>query len=89
MSGAYLDTSFPSKILSYLGMGLPVISCYIPCVAQSEIADLVNYYKEDTPHAIAKAVLNISEINREALILRIKSLDLNFKKNLEVMLLKK
>ena len=89
MNGAYLDTSFPSKILSYLGMGLPVVSCYISCVAQSKIADLVTYYKEDSPESIAKAVLNVTQINREDLILRIKSLDLDFKKNLEVILLKK
>ena len=89
MSGDYLDTSFPSKILSYLGMGLPVVSCYIPCVAQSKIADLVTFYKEDSPESIAKAVFNISSINRDALFLRMKSLDFDFKKKLEVVLLKK
>ncbi len=86
MSGAYLDTSFPSKILSYLGMGLPVVSCYVPCVVKSEIADLVTYYNEDTPESIANAVLHVSEINREALIIRIKELDFDFKKNLEAIL---
>jgi hypothetical protein len=59
MDGAYLDTSFPSKILSYLGMGLRVVSCYVSCVAKSEIGDQVFYYMEDTPYAIAQSILNI------------------------------
>jgi len=44
MDGSYLESSFPSKILSYLSMGLNVISCDIKCVTTSKISNLVNYY---------------------------------------------
>ena len=60
MDGKYLETSFPSKILSYLGMGLRVISCDIKCVTMSTINSIMYYYKEDTPQSIAKAILNIN-----------------------------
>jgi len=83
MDGAYLDTSFPSKILSYLGMGLRVVSCYVSCVAKSEIGDQVSYYKEDTPHAIAQSILNIdmSLVNNSKL--KIQLLDEKFVSNLK------
>lgn len=83
MDGAYLDTSFPSKILSYLGMGLRVVSCYVACVAKSEIGDQVFYYKEDTPHAIAQSILNIdmSLVNNSKL--KVQLLDEKFVSNLK------
>lgn len=56
MNGEYLESSFPSKILSYLSMGLQVVSCHIECVAKSPIAAIVTFYYEDTPKAIAEAI---------------------------------
>ena len=60
MDGKYLETSFPSKILSYLGMALRVISCEIKCVTMSKMNSILYYYKEDTPQSIAKAILSIN-----------------------------
>ena len=37
MEGEYLQTSFPSKVLSYLSLGLRVVSCYVDCVSKSKI----------------------------------------------------
>lgn len=70
MSGAYLQTSFPSKILSYLSMGLSVVSCYIECVSACKIGDLVTYYHEDDPHQIAEAIRSTSVQNSSAVILK-------------------
>lgn len=56
ITGKYLATSFPSKILSYLSLGLRVVSSDIECVRISKIGKLVTYYMEDTPQAIAEAV---------------------------------
>lgn len=65
MSGKYLDTSFPSKVLSYLAMGLCVVSGKINCVEKSKIGHLLNYYTEDNPEQIATAIketnLNLSD----------------------------
>ncbi|MDR4508580.1 MAG: hypothetical protein MRJ65_10165 [Candidatus Brocadiaceae bacterium] len=59
MGGKYLETSFPSKILSYLCMGLHVVSCYVDCVSKSKIHSLMNYYYADTPEAIAHAIRSV------------------------------
>lgn len=83
MDGAYLDTSFPSKILSYLGMGLRVVSCYVPCVAKSEIGDQVSYYNEDSPKAIAESILNIDMSLANDTKLKIKLLGEKFVSNLK------
>lgn len=60
MDGNYLESSFPSKILSYLGMGLRVISCKIDCVSRSKINHIMYYYDLDKPKSIAEAVLKIN-----------------------------
>lgn len=53
------DSSFPSKILSYLANGLKVVSARIPVVAASEIAPYIEYYDEHKPECIAAAIQNI------------------------------
>ena len=59
MAGKYQNTSFPSKILSYLSMGLHVVSCETECVRKSAVGSLVSYYKEDTPEAIADTIMSV------------------------------
>lgn len=53
-------TSFPSKILSYLSNGLRVVTVDIPSVKNSDVADLLYFYKEQTPRAIAECIKNIN-----------------------------
>lgn len=55
-SGVYNDTSFPSKILSYMANGLRVVSVKIPAVETSSIGEYMYYYEEQTPKEIAKAI---------------------------------
>ena len=54
--GAYLKTSFPSKILGYMANGLQVVSARIPSVERSAVGDLLCYYDAQTPQAIAAAI---------------------------------
>jgi hypothetical protein len=79
MGGKYLETSFPSKIISYLALGLFVVSCDVPCVAESRIGPFVNFYTKDTPRAIADAIKKVdvskNSISREL----INSLDTEFR----------
>lgn len=58
MEGKYLETSFPSKILSYLGMGLNVVSGNIECVKKSKISHIISYYDDNNFRNIAAAIEN-------------------------------
>lgn len=55
-SGVYNNTSFPSKILSYMANGLRVVSVNIPVVANAEIGKNITYYDEQIPEKIAAAI---------------------------------
>ena len=56
----YVTTSFPSKILTYLGNGLLVVSGKIPTVIDSEVGELVNYYDVQTPESIANSIMKVN-----------------------------
>lgn len=58
-NAAFNDTSFPSKILSYLANGLRVVSIRIPVVETSKIGDMLFYYEKQTPQEIAKAIMSV------------------------------
>lgn len=73
-SGAYNDTSFPSKILTYLCNGLRVVTIGIPAVRTSDVHELLYYYDADTPESIASAIKQIDfnqEYDSRAFILQI------------------
>lgn len=53
------DTSFPSKILSYMANGLRVVSIRIPSIEKSAVGKFMYYYNEQTPENIAKAIKSI------------------------------
>ena len=54
------DTSFPSKILSYMANGLRVVSIRIPAIESSAVGEYVYFYDKQTPEEIAKAIMNVS-----------------------------
>jgi len=82
MEGVYLQSSFPSKILSYLSMGLRVVSCYIDCVSESVIGDMVTYYYKDSPKSIADAIMSVDLNQPYDSISRIRELDKQFIKEI-------
>lgn len=53
------NTSFPSKILSYLGNGLRVVSIRIPAIELSSIGEYMYYYERQEPEEIAKAIMKV------------------------------
>lgn len=55
---AFNATSFPSKILVYLSNGLKVVSIRIPAIEKSAVVDCIYFYNEQTPQAIANAIVN-------------------------------
>lgn len=56
----YNNTSFPSKILSYLANGLRVVSIRIPVLEKSEISNILFYYDTNDPQKIADKINNIN-----------------------------
>lgn len=76
--GDYTATSFPSKILSYLSLGINVVSSDIPSVRNSPIGDLISYYKYDDPFSIAEAIKNATLYPSAILQKRINELDKKF-----------
>jgi hypothetical protein len=58
--GVYNQSSFPSKILAYLASGLRVVSVRIPVVVNSRVGDILHYYTEQTPEALAEAILSVN-----------------------------
>jgi glycosyltransferase involved in cell wall biosynthesis len=85
-SGVYNDTSFPSKILSYMANGLRVVSVDIPAVKISAVGEYLNYYKNQTPKEISNAImqtkLDDAYNGREI----ITNLDNDFSKNIKKLL---
>lgn len=85
-NAAFNDTSFPSKILSYMANGLRVVSIKIPAVVNSEVGKFMYYYDEQTPQKIAEAIskvdLNDGYDGRKI----ISELDRNFEMQLKQML---
>ena len=77
------DTSFPSKVLSYMANGLRVVSVKIKVLERSEINDLLYYYEEGEPYKIAEAIRSVNvedDYDSRGVIL---SLDNNFKSQIK------
>lgn len=80
------DTSFPSKVLSYMANGLRVVSIKIPVLESSGIGDLLYYYEEDTPKAIAKAICSVNLKDGYESRNRISQLNAKFQVDIEKLL---
>lgn len=85
-SAKFNNTSFPSKILSYMSNGLSVVSIRIDAVLRSKIGNSIYYYDVQTPQNIADSILSVDvqqAINSRNLIT---SLDEYFKKELATLI---
>ena len=72
------DTSFPSKVLSYLSNGLRVVSVKIPVLTASRINDLLYYYEDSTPQSIADTIKSIDLSSSFSSRERLRELDEDF-----------
>lgn len=59
-NASFNNTSFPSKILSYMANGLRVVSIRIPAIEESAVGEDMYFYDEQTPKEIAKAILDVN-----------------------------
>lgn len=82
MKGEYLNSSFPSKILMYLSVGLNVVSGKIKCVEISKVNNVINYYEIDDPSSIATAIKNATIFPKSDIITIIDELNIECQNNL-------
>ena len=78
---AYNDTTFPSKVLSYLSNGLRVVAVEINSLKSSKISDLINYY-HGSPQNVADVIKTIDTNDGYDSRRFIESLDREFSNNL-------
>ncbi|WP_071120032.1 glycosyltransferase [Romboutsia timonensis] len=82
----YNDTSFPSKVLSYMANGLRVVSIRIKAIEKAKISKLLYYYDKDCPNEIAKAIKSIDYNGDYDSRVIIKALDTEFTQDLKHLL---
>ncbi len=86
MHEKFSNTSFQSKILSYMANGLRVVTVQIPAIEGSAIGQDMYYYKEQRPEVIAKVIMGIDFNDGYDGRKKIKELDRQFKKDLKELL---
>lgn len=52
----FSETSFPSKVLSYMANGLKVVSTRLRVLEESDIDDLIVYAEDNSPESLAAAI---------------------------------
>jgi glycosyltransferase involved in cell wall biosynthesis len=86
LNAKYNNSSFPSKILSYMANGLRVVSVDLEAVRTSKIGDFLFFSASDSAEDIAKAIMEI-DIHDEYDSRRIiNELDCQFVRSFEEML---
>jgi glycosyltransferase involved in cell wall biosynthesis len=82
---AFKETSFPSKVLTYMANGLKVVSIDIPAIHDSEVGPYITYYSQQDSKLLANAIVEAasSDVNPREVV---KRLDENFVKALTDML---
>lgn len=73
--GKYLEYTFPSKVLSYMSMGLTVVTARIDCLTKSSLNSLMNFYDYEDGESIAHTILSVDLNKREQNVEKIKELD--------------
>ena len=63
MEGTFNNTSFPSKVLTYLSNGLDVLSTDIPAVSKSGVGEILYYCSNNDPKEMASKLLEIDTDN--------------------------
>ena len=83
--GVYNNTSFPSKILSYMCNGLKVVSVRIPVVETSDVKDGIWFYETGDPKKLAEAIKEAvkSDVDPRNMI---EELNVKFEKSLRELL---
>ena len=79
------NTSFPSKVLTYLVNGLEVVSAKVAPVVQSPVGEYVHYYEHQESKEIAECVQTVNVNNEHNCIMHLKQLDIDLRKELKTL----
>ena len=85
-NAAFNETSFPSKVLSYMANGLRVVSIKIEVLKSSAVNELLYYYDINNPEAIANAIKGVDMSSLYDSRERIKELDKKFREEIKNLL---
>lgn len=66
--GDYNNTSFPSKILTYMANGLAVVSIRIPVLEKTAITDAIAFYDEPLGPSLAMAIQQVLLVDNRKLV---------------------
>jgi len=78
--------TFPSKVLTYLANGLPVVAQKLDVLEQSSVCDFFSFYETANPEEIAKAVLSVRRTGADAPRKMIEDLNRDFEQKMEELL---
>lgn len=81
--GKYNDTSFPSKILTYMVNGVSVVSIRIPVLSKAIFNNKISYYDVPNGKALSEAIIKSSFFDNRS---NIEQLDRTFRKQLKKMI---
>lgn len=80
------ETSFPSKVLTYLAHGLKVVSVRLRVLEESALDDLIHYYEADDLNSLAQAIEAAGRAEPKNVQERLKALDSGFVSDLRSLL---
>ena len=83
VDAAFSQTSFPSKVLSYMANGLRVVSSDLDVLRKSSIGNLIYYYDGEHSKSLAQAITRIDLDSSYDSRTTLKSLDRSFKNSLD------
>lgn len=82
----FANTSFPSKVLSYMNNGLHVVSTAIPALTGSQIGGYLAFCEQNTPQAVAAAIRAVDPRQKQDARAVIRRLDKEFTARLRAVL---
>lgn len=85
-AGGYGEYLFPSKLLTYLTHGLPVVTTRGESITASALSDLFTYAEDFTPEAVAQAILAVRPLPRDVIRERLNALGQAFTADLSAIL---
>jgi glycosyltransferase involved in cell wall biosynthesis len=53
----FVNTQFPSKIISYMAAGVPVLCSNVEAIKTSDVAEAITFYEGNAPQDIAKGII--------------------------------
>lgn len=83
INSSFNNTSFPSKILTYLRLGLNVISTEIESIRKSDLSDLIHFSQSEDSKDIAEFIMKVQPFTITKIFQKLDFLDEEFTKKLK------